>query len=108
VESKGFQQAVKGFAAGGNLLKILVVPALPQTAGARDQSIALLRSKGLDAVVPFHTILAALIRQTEPTRNYQQSDLLQLIRLLKNYDFFKEPQLELFKPRRKAPKAPES
>src|SRR5215471_2622057 len=32
VESKGFQQAAKGFAAGGNLLKILVVPALPQTA----------------------------------------------------------------------------
>ncbi len=107
VESKGFQKAARSFAPEGNLLKILVVPALPQTAGARDQSIALLRSKGIDAVIPFHTVLEALVRQTEPNRNYQKSDLLQLIRILKNYDFFKEPQLELFKPRRKSAKSPE-
>ena len=42
-----------------------------------------------------------LIEHTEVNRNYQKSDLLQLIRILKNYDLFKEPQLELFKSRRK-------
>jgi hypothetical protein len=46
-------------------------------------------------------MLADLVAHTEPNRNYQKSDLLQTIRILKNYDFFKEPQLELFKPRRK-------
>ena len=86
-------------------LKILVVPALPQDTQARDQSIALLRSKGIDAVIPFHTMLADLVSETEVNRNYQKSDLLQIIRILKNYDFFKEPQLELFKSRRKKKKA---
>ena len=53
------------------------------------------------SVIPFHTMLADLITQTEANRNYQKSDLLQTIRILKNYDFFKEPQLELFKAKRK-------
>ena len=78
-----------------------MVPALPQNAQARLESIALLRSKGIDAVLPFHTILADLIKETEVNRNYQKSDLLQLIRILKNYDLFKEPQLELFRSKRK-------
>jgi hypothetical protein len=32
---------------------------------------------------------------------HQKSDLLQIIRILKNYDFIREPQLELFKSRRR-------
>ncbi|HWC61160.1 MAG TPA: hypothetical protein VHC44_15810, partial [Verrucomicrobiae bacterium] len=82
-------------------LKILVIPTLPQGEQARAESIALLRSKGIDAVIPFRTVLADLVRKTEVNRNYQKSDLLQMIRILKNYDFFKEPQLELFKAKRK-------
>jgi hypothetical protein len=74
-----------------------VVPALPQNAAARDRSVELLRAKGIDAVIPFRTVLSDLIDQTEINRNYQKSDLLQTIRILKNYGFLKEPQLELFK-----------
>ncbi len=90
-------------------LKILVVPALPATEEARSQSIEILRGKGIDAVILFRTILADLIAQTEANRNYQKSDVLQVIRILKNYDFFREPQLELFKPavrQRRKPKSP--
>ena len=101
VEPKIFQQAARAFGKDGTPLKILVVPALPHNAQARLESIALLRSKGIDAVIPFHTMLADLIKETEVNRNYQKSDLLQLIRILKNYDLFKEPQLELFKNRSK-------
>jgi hypothetical protein len=101
VEPKVFQQAARAFGKESAPLKILVVPALPQDAQAREQSIALLRSKGIDAVVPFRTMLVDLVNKTETNRNYQKSDLLQLIRILKNYDLFKEPQLELFKSRRK-------
>jgi len=101
VEAKGFKQAARDFGKEGVATKILVVPALPQAEAARDQSIALLRSKGVDAVIPFHTMLTDLVAHTEVNRNYQKSDLLQMIRILKNYDFFKEPQLELFKPTRK-------
>lgn len=101
VEAKGFKQAARAFGKEGAPTKILIVPALPQSELARDQSIALLRSKGVDAVLPFHTILNDLVAHTEVNRNYQKSDLLQIIRILKNYDFLKEPQLELFKPKRK-------
>lgn len=100
VGTKVFQQAARVFGENGTPLKILVVPALPQTAEARAQSIALLRSKGVDAVIPFHTMLAELVERTEANRNYQKSDLLQTIRILKNYDFLKDPQMELFKPKR--------
>jgi hypothetical protein len=101
VEPPVFQRAAKTFGGGGPPTKILVVPALPQSSEARNQSIGLLKSKGVDAVIPFHTMLADLIDQIEVNRNYQKSDLLQIIRILKNYDFFKEPQMELFKTRRR-------
>ena len=103
VEPRVFQQAVRVFGKDGTPLKILVVPALPQVPEAREESIALLRSKGIDAVIPFRTMLTDLVSETEINRNYQKSDLLQLIRILKNYDFFKEPQLELFRSKRKKP-----
>jgi hypothetical protein len=101
VEPRVFQQAARAFGKNVTLLKILVVPALPQAPEARDESIALLRSKGVDAVIPFRTMLVDLVNEVRVNRNYQKSDLLQIIRILKNYDFFKEPQLELFRAKRK-------
>ncbi|MBI3882536.1 MAG: hypothetical protein HY301_21050 [Verrucomicrobia bacterium] len=97
VEPDVFKRAVRAFGEADTITKLLVVPALPQEAESRQQSIELLRGRGIDAVIPFHTILADLIERTETNRNYQKSDVLQLIRVLKNYDFFKEPQMELFK-----------
>lgn len=99
-DARVFQKAEKQFGPDGRTTKILIVPALPQDAEARAQSIELLRSKGVDAIVLFHTLLAHLIAGIETNRNYQKSDLLQIIRVLKNYDFFREPQMELFKPAR--------
>ena len=52
-------------------------------------------------------MLSDLIDHIEVNRNYQKSDLLQIIRILKNYDLFAAPQLELFKmpkPKRKEKK----
>jgi len=101
VDPKVFQPAARAFGKEGTPLKILVVPALPQESGPRDEAIALLRSRGIDAIIPFRTMLAELIKETQVNRNYQKSDLLQIIRILKNYDFFKEPQLELFRAKKK-------
>ena len=101
LEPSAFKQATRAFGRDGPLLKILIVPALPQGAEARDQSVELLRGKGIDAIIPFRAILADVIAHIEANRNYQKSDLLQVIRILKNYDFLKDPQMELFKARRK-------
>ncbi len=101
VHAAVFKEAARALGAEGALARILVVPGLPQSAEPRQKSIELLRSKGIDAVIPFRTMLAALIDRVEVNRNYQKSDLLQIIRILKNYDFVKGPQLDLFKPRRR-------
>jgi hypothetical protein len=92
-----YQQALRAFAVDGPVTRLLVIPALPHDPGARAESIDLLKSRGIEAVIPFHSILATLIERTRTNRNYQKSDVLQLIRVLKNYGFFKEPQMELFK-----------
>ena len=100
LEKKTFQQAATVLSKGGKLLKILAVPSLPQQTDARNQSLGILRSKGLDAAISFPTMLAELVNQVEPNRNYQKSDVLQLMRILKNYGFLKEPQLDLFRVKR--------
>ena len=102
VEPAVFQQAARAFSPGLAPLKILIVPALPQTAAARDHSIAILRAKGVDAVIPFRTMLLDLIAHTEVNRNYDKSDLLQVIRVLKNYQLFKDPQMDLFRGHRRS------
>jgi hypothetical protein len=96
LEPAAMQQAARGFGPGASPARLLVVPKLPQTADLRDQSIEFLRQKGVDGVILFSTMLSDLIAQTEESRNYQKSDLLQAVRLLKNYGFFKEAQMELF------------
>src|SRR5207244_11650508 len=53
VGTKVFQQAARVFGESASTLKILVIPALPQAEQSRAESIALLRSKGIDAVIPF-------------------------------------------------------
>ncbi len=97
VQPAAFKQASKLFGSTGPFTKILVVPALPQDAESRQASIDLLRGKGIDAVIPFGTMLSDLIEHIQTNRNYQKSDLLQVMRILKNYDFFAPPQMELFK-----------
>ena len=101
VQPATFQHTAKAFGGEGALTKLLVVPALPAGAEARAQSIEMLKAKGIDAIIPFRAMLGDLIEHIEVNRNYQKSDLLQVIRILKNYDFFREAQLELFKPRKR-------
>lgn len=105
VQPKAFQQAAQAFGEHGRVMKVLVIPALPRAAQARNESIEMLKAKGLDAVIPFWTMLADLVNKTEANRNYQKSDLLQTIRVLKAYDLIKEPQLELFKAARRRNKS---
>jgi hypothetical protein len=102
VEPAVFQQAARAFSPDAAPLKILIVPSLPQTDAARQKSIALLRAKGVDAVIAFRTMLAGLIARAEINRNYDKSDLLQVIRVLKNYQLFKDPQLDLFRAGRRS------
>ena len=44
-------------------------------------------------------MLLDLIASVETNRSYGKSDTLQVIRLLKNYDLLKEPQMDLLSER---------
>ncbi|NQU11890.1 hypothetical protein HQ590_13935 [bacterium] len=104
------QRLVGGVESDGSaarLLKLLVVPGLPREARTRQRSIEVLQSKGVDGVISFRSILQELIAGVRTNRNYQKSDLLQILRLLKNYGLLREPQLELPWTRRRARKRPE-
>lgn len=96
VEPARLQRAVRALGPGPAPARILVLPALPHTDALRRESLELLRARGVDAVLPFRTVLADLIEQVETNRNYQKSDLLQTLRLLKRYGFFRDPHLDLF------------
>ena len=84
--------------------KILIVSNLPKSKSAREKSITLIREKGFDVVLTFDQILSDLLEKVERNRNYLRSDLLQTLRLLKNYGLVRPLQMELFeriKPRKK-------
>ena len=94
VEKSAVEEAQRLVGSEG-LVKMLVVPGLPRNAKVRQQSIDVLKSKGVDGVISFRSILQELIASVHTNRNYQKSDLLQILRLLKNYSLLREPQLEL-------------
>lgn len=81
----------------GTFLKILVLPGLPTHEPHKTESVALLKKAGVDAIISFRAILQDLVAKLEVNHNYQKSDLLQIMRILKNYDMVKPPQMELFK-----------
>ncbi len=92
-----------GLLGSDDMAKVLCLPRLPASGELKDKTIEMLKTTGIDGVVSFHTMIAGLIARVETHRNYEKSDILQVIRLLKNYGFIKDSQMELFgkKPRSK-------
>lgn len=76
------------------LSKILVLPGLPTQEPYRSQSLELLRERGVDGIISFRSMLLDIIDKIEINRNYQKSDILQVMRILKNYDLLKDSQME--------------
>jgi hypothetical protein len=80
-----------------DLKRILVLPGLPTSEPYRSESIQLLREQGVDGIISFRTMLLDITEKIEVNRSYQKSEFLQILRVLKNYDLLKDPQLGLFK-----------
>ncbi len=91
------KEAEKIFGTDAAIQKILVAPSLPSSKKLRRESIEMLRSKGVDGVIEFPAVLSAVIDGVEKNRNYQRSDVLQLIRVLKSHGMLRERQMELFR-----------
>lgn len=91
-----FSGSEEGFEPGQDLMKILVLPGLPTQEPHRSESIQLLRERGVDGIISFRGMLLDIIQKVEVNRNYQKSQILQILRILKNYDLVKDPQMALF------------
>ena len=83
----------------GPTARILCVPGLPKSRTTEENALWQLKEGGIDGVLQFRSMLKLLIEYVEPSANYEKSDLLQLLRLLKHYDLLREDQLELFRDR---------
>ena len=79
-----------------DLARILCLPQLPASETLRENTLSMLRQKGVDGVLLFRSMLLELIDTVDKNRNYEKSDLLQIVRILKNYDLLKDRQMELF------------
>jgi hypothetical protein len=80
----------------GSITKILCVSDLTTTAGPQEETLELLRQGGIDGVISFRTMLLELMESVDVSKNYEKSDLVQTLRILKTYDLLKDAQLELF------------
>lgn len=82
--------------AGSALTKILVLPGLPTAEPFRSQSVTLLKERGVDGIISFRAMLREVIDHIETNRSYRKSVPLQVMRIMKNYDLIKDPQLDIF------------
>lgn len=86
--------------------KVLVLPSLPTAEPFRSQSVELLKGRGVDAIISFRAMLLDLLEKIEVNQNYTKSDTLQVMRILKNYDLLKDPQMDMFPERAAAARKP--
>jgi len=87
-----------------SMAKILCLPKLPASGELQNKTIRVLKQKGIDGVISFRTMLLDLISRVDINKNYEKSDLLQVIRLLKNYDLLKDTQMDLFEKKKRRTK----
>lgn len=88
----------------GPVAKILCISGLPASKALQKQVLELLRERGVNGIVTFRNILQELSADIDVKNNYEKSDVLQMLRILKNYELLREPQMELFTRRRRGSK----
>jgi hypothetical protein len=79
-----------------NPAKILCMADLPADPDQRAEALGFLKSRGIDGVILFRPMLLELVERLDVKKTYEKSDLLQILRILKNYDLLKSGQLDLF------------
>ena len=85
----------------GPVAKILCLPDLPPSGPMRARSLAILQAGGIDGILLFRPMLLELIHSLDAQKNYERSDLLQVLRILKAHDLLKDAQLDLFRMKKK-------
>ncbi len=97
--------SVKPLVGDAPVAKIICLPDLPSSPQPRKDALEVIRARGVDGVILFPTMIRELAVSIEISNDYEKSDVLQLLRIVKNYDLFRDEQLDLFRkqPRKKKP-----
>ena len=91
--------------------RVLCLADLPTDAEQRAEALDFLKARGIDGVILFRPMLLELAERVDVKKTYEKSDLLQILRILKNYDLLRSGQMDLFRQtrrRRTASPTPES
>lgn len=81
----------------GPVAKVLCLPQLPASEALKEKTLALLQERGVDGVLTFPVLVRELAIRVKVNRNYEKSDVLQMLRILKAYGFLTtDKQLPLF------------
>lgn len=84
----------------GSITRILCLSDLAAGSEPQEETLTLLRAGGIDGVLSFRTMLLELVESVDVSKNYEKSDLLQILRILKTYDLLRDGQLDLFEKRK--------
>ena len=90
-EAQGLATAVFG---GAAYRTVLIISELPLGAAPRERALDALRILGVGHVIEFPTILQDMLLRISAHGNYAPSPTLQMLRLLKRYNFIRRQQLE--------------
>jgi hypothetical protein len=83
---------------------VLCLPGLPASLDLQRRALSMIRESGIAGVLPFRTILLELSGMVRSHFVYDQSDVMQLMRILKSYGLLRSAQMDLFRTRRKSAK----
>lgn len=83
-----------------DVAKILCLTQLPASGELKEKTLAFLREKGISGILSFRGMLQDLLAGIDRNRNYEKSDLLQILRILKSCDLISDSQMDFFKHRR--------
>jgi hypothetical protein len=76
-----------------SFLKVLVIPSLPASENLREESIRVMKEKGVNNLIIFSSIIAGLVEKID-ARHVYLSSINEVLRVLKFYKFFKEKEEE--------------
>lgn len=76
--------------------RLVILPVLPPVEPNYSQLCSVLESKGVAGVITFRTLLDNLIQQLEVLEDAKLSPRLKMLRILKQMELLKIPQLDLF------------
>ena len=81
--------------------RVLCMADLPADAEQRAEALDFLKARGIDGVILFRPMLLELAERVDVKKTYEKSDLLQILRILKNYDLLRSGQMDIFRQTRR-------